>query len=201
MDPQREDLSRISVDSLQDWQRIKANYTSAALSALDEELAMSGSAAEKDVLLRHLQQFIDRAFDMTKRNLRINGRNFEDVDEDEQEEEPFDEGFDRHIWSLAEQSLKWDREIAAKRRERPKEVETLMEDLLERRRAFDEETVDDEEPEIVHEDLSATTYDNVEQVSLQIYAISEELKQSVPVQSERSERVRTVASEMKALKL
>lgn len=56
MDPQREDLSRISVDSLQDWQRIKANYTSAALSALDEELAMSGSAAEKDVLLRHLQQ-------------------------------------------------------------------------------------------------------------------------------------------------
>ncbi|KAI0948501.1 hypothetical protein AcW1_005466 [Taiwanofungus camphoratus] len=201
MDPQREDLSRISVDSLQDWQRIKANYTSAALSALDEELAMSGSAAEKDVLLRHLQQFIDRAFDMTKRNLRINGRNFEDVDEDEQEEEPFDEGFDRHIWSLAEQSLKWDREIAAKRRERPKEVETLMEDLLERRRAFDEETVDDEEPEIMHEDLSATTYDNVEQVSLQIYAISEELKQSVPVQSERSERVRTVASEMKALKL
>lgn len=151
---------------------------------------------------------------MTKRNLRINGRNFEDVDEDEQgqparglnlfaerlrmdlEEEPFDEGFDRHIWSLAEQSLKWDREIAAKRRERPKEVETLMEDLLERRRAFDEETVDDEEPEIVHEDctyaplirgrwrltlvhptVSATTYDNVEQVSLQIYAISEELKQ------------------------
>ncbi|OSX64701.1 hypothetical protein POSPLADRAFT_1120932, partial [Postia placenta MAD-698-R-SB12] len=117
MDTQRDaDLTRISVDSLQDWLRIKDSYTQAALASLDDELRGSRLAAERDVLIMHLQQFVDRTFDMTRPNLRVNGRNFEELDTEEQGVEPFDEGFDRHIWSLAEQSLKWDREIAEKRR-------------------------------------------------------------------------------------
>lgn len=53
--------------------------------------------------------------------------------------DPFDEGLDRHIWSLSDQSLQWDGEIARKRREKPIEVERLMKELIEARGAVDEE--------------------------------------------------------------
>lgn len=46
--------------------------------------------------------------------------------------EPFDEALDRHIWSLSDQRLKWDREIARTRVERPREVEAMLQDLFER---------------------------------------------------------------------
>lgn len=46
--------------------------------------------------------------------------------------EPFDEALDRHIWSLSDQRLKWDREIARTRAEKPKEVETMLQDLFDR---------------------------------------------------------------------
>ena len=40
--------------------------------------------------------------------------------------EPFDEALDRHIWSLSDQRLKWDKEIAERRRTRPREIEALV---------------------------------------------------------------------------
>jgi hypothetical protein len=46
--------------------------------------------------------------------------------------EPFDEALDRHIWSLSEQRLKWDREIAHTRTEKPREVENMLQDLFDR---------------------------------------------------------------------
>jgi hypothetical protein len=46
------------------------------------------------------------------------------------ESEAFDEGLDRRIWSLSEQCLQWDVDIARKRRERPFEVESLMHEIL-----------------------------------------------------------------------
>lgn len=52
--------------------------------------------------------------------------------------EPFDEGLDRHIWSLSDQRLQWDGEIARKRREKPAEVQRLMQELLETQRAVDD---------------------------------------------------------------
>ena len=44
--------------------------------------------------------------------------------------EPFDEGFDRHIWSLSDQSLRWDLQIAKERRTKPEEIEKQMRELL-----------------------------------------------------------------------
>lgn len=44
--------------------------------------------------------------------------------------EPFDEGFDRHIWSLSDQSLRWDLQIARERRTKPEEIERQMRELL-----------------------------------------------------------------------
>lgn len=56
MDPQHaDDLARISLDSIHDWHNLKANYTSASLRALDEELAGTPSA-ERDALLAHFHQ-------------------------------------------------------------------------------------------------------------------------------------------------
>jgi hypothetical protein len=46
--------TRVTVDSLQDWQRIKAGYSQAAVKQLDEELAARGLAHERDAHLAHL---------------------------------------------------------------------------------------------------------------------------------------------------
>lgn len=43
--------------------------------------------------------------------------------------EPFDEALDRHIWSLSDQRLKWDREIGGHRRTRPTEVEAMIQEV------------------------------------------------------------------------
>jgi hypothetical protein len=104
---------------------------------------------------------------MAKRNLRVNGRNFEDLDEDEQGVFaysrppvldlnswiggllPFDEALDRHIWSLSDQSLKWDGEIARKRRERPQDVERLVRELIEARQTVDAEELTEFEHDVV----------------------------------------------------
>lgn len=96
-----------------------------------------------------MHQFIDKTFEMTRPNVRVNGQNLEDINEDEEgarlapswlsdahlwgwdaDMEPFDEGFDRHIWSLSDQSLRWDLQIARERRTKPEEIERQMRELL-----------------------------------------------------------------------
>ena len=100
---------------------------------------------------------------MARSNIRVNGQNLEDLNEDEggcpscafippflsvltsrsrlvpPDTEPFDEGFDRHIWSLADQSLRWDLQIARERRTKPEEVEKQMRELLASQRELDAE--------------------------------------------------------------
>jgi hypothetical protein len=44
--------------------------------------------------------------------------------------EPFDEALDRETWSLYNQRLQWDLELATKRRKRPQEVVDLLGNLL-----------------------------------------------------------------------
>lgn len=88
--------------------------------------------------------------------MRINGKKFEDLkDEDDgafvrlasqpgsflnlgllyfqlvdREVEPFDEALDRETWSLYNQRLQWDLELATKRQKRPREVADLLENLF-----------------------------------------------------------------------
>ncbi len=54
LDSQREDIPRISVETLDDWRRIKRNYTRAALAALDEQLTPDDSQEDRQLLLAHL---------------------------------------------------------------------------------------------------------------------------------------------------
>jgi len=44
--------------------------------------------------------------------------------------EPFDEALDRETWSLYNQRLQWDLELATKRRKRPQEVTDLLEHVF-----------------------------------------------------------------------
>lgn len=91
---------------------------------------------------------MDSVFEIAKPNIRVNGQNFEEISENDEgatrpyiippgyspfirkEIEPFDEALDRHIWSLSDQRLKWDRMMARTRVERPREVEAMLQDLF-----------------------------------------------------------------------
>jgi Kinetochore protein Mis14 like len=44
--------------------------------------------------------------------------------------EPFDEALDRETWSLYNQRLQWDLELATKRRKRPQEIMDNLENLF-----------------------------------------------------------------------
>jgi hypothetical protein len=44
--------------------------------------------------------------------------------------EPFDEALDRETWSLYNQRLQWDLELATKRQKRPQEVVDLLGNIL-----------------------------------------------------------------------
>ena len=59
---EREDVPRISVDTLHDWERIKASYTKAAMTELEERLnhpkegGGKRSESEKETLRAHLRK-------------------------------------------------------------------------------------------------------------------------------------------------
>ncbi|KAI0338175.1 hypothetical protein BDW22DRAFT_1363309 [Trametopsis cervina] len=208
---EREDVPRIAVDTLHDWERIKASYTEAAMQELEDSMKKEKKDEHsKEVLRAHLRGFIERTFDMAKKNLRVNGRNFEEMDEDEQGGmEPFDEALDRHIWSLSDQSLQWDGEISRKRREKPMEVERLVRELVESRREVDDEEQEEftKDTERLREGIDETqggdgvdVGEEVLDVSRRTFAIVDELQQSVQLQQERSERLKTVTKEVKSLK-
>jgi len=205
MDAQREDLPRVSVNTTQEWQHIRTEYTNALIALLDARLVTKGKVRPQDRILfmSHIYQYIDTVFGIAKPNLRVNGRNFEDLDEnDEVEIEPFNEALDRHIWSLSEQRLKWDREIAHTRTEKAREIETMLQDLFDRQHEAgmqNNDLVIENKDEIMDDPLDKRL-PQIEQVFSKAAAVSEELNQSIPVQFERLERVRSVMKEVRVLK-
>ena len=108
--------------------------------------------------------------------MRINGKKFEEVNGDDgtpssrrdnlyahadlysdREVEPFDEALDRETWSLYNQRLQWDLELATKRRKRPQEVADLFEYLFKAREAAIDDL--DEPPEEEEEYLDPSLPD------------------------------------------
>lgn len=94
---EREELPRVSVGSLTDWQRVKNNYSAAALSSIQNALDSQHLQSERDAVLAHfnhvrsfstlpfsssaltLSKFMDSTFSMAQANLRVNGHNFESM--------------------------------------------------------------------------------------------------------------------------
>ncbi|RDB21544.1 Kinetochore protein mis14 [Hypsizygus marmoreus] len=201
----REELPRVSVGSVQDWQRLKINYKNAALARLEEHVVAYGLNTERDVLVASTNQFIDQTFQMAQRNLRINGQNCESLDENEQNTEPFDEALDRRIWSLADTRLQWQKRIAETRRNLPIEIEATITDLFEQQRAADLKemaglTADIAEDECNEGDGPLPRLPQMEEGFQKTLALGEELDQIIPSQEERAQRVKHVAVEVKALK-
>ena len=52
----REDIPRVSVDSVQDWQKVKAHYREAAMEELQKQLIGQDVGHEKDAIMMHLEQ-------------------------------------------------------------------------------------------------------------------------------------------------
>ena len=52
----REEVQRVSIDTVGDWKRIKSNFSSATFAALDEILETSGDSVDKNALLPHIDQ-------------------------------------------------------------------------------------------------------------------------------------------------
>ncbi|OJA08225.1 hypothetical protein AZE42_09392 [Rhizopogon vesiculosus] len=195
----REDLPKISVETEQDWRRLQRNISTAFLGRLEVELQAQGASHDIDTFLPHMNQFLDTLFAITRPNLRINGRTTEEPPEDDEEMEPFDEALDRHIWSLSDQRLKWDREIAGRRRTRPTEIEALVREIYGQHRDVDlDDATENSGPSDV--DDSCTPDPEVEETFMHAIAMSAQLSQSISMVYERADRFAAVASEVKALK-
>jgi len=193
----REDVQRVSIDTINDWKRIKSNFSSAAFAALDEVLETSDGSVDKNALLPHIDQFIQKTFEIARANVRVNGRNLYEVPEAEEDSETFDEGLDRRIWSLSEQCMQWDVDISKKRRERPLEVERLMKDLLSRE---DEDEPMEEDTEVdVDEDASIPS--RLDELVAETNDTCEELHHVVPVQSQRLETLLHTQNELRKSKM
>jgi hypothetical protein len=52
----REDIPRISIDTLRDWHRIKANFSKAVQEQFDQAIRQSGLESERASLLPQVQQ-------------------------------------------------------------------------------------------------------------------------------------------------
>ncbi|KAI5123622.1 hypothetical protein M0805_003436 [Coniferiporia weirii] len=198
----RDDLPRVSIDSVQEWRRIKENFNAAALNTFEAKLAQSGLSSQRNLLLPHLKQFVDRTFEIASPNLRINGRNFDEFNENEQDTDQFDESLDRRVWSLSDQRLKWDLEIAAKRRGIPLEVEVLVGDLISNQRAH-ASNISGLDAEM---DMDTGEESHVQEVerSKTVEELSEftaELQEVLPVQLERVHRARQVDGEIRSLRV
>ncbi|KDR81421.1 hypothetical protein GALMADRAFT_89324 [Galerina marginata CBS 339.88] len=201
----REDLPRVSVGSVHDWQKVRANFKDAATSQLQERIAASKTfSQETDAIMAHLDQFIERTFSLAQPNLRINGTNFESLDENGRETDPFDETLDRRIWSLADTRLQWHKRIAETRRTVPTEIESTLSVLLERHRELDATLLPVGSEEITEEDSTAEEdilrQQRIEQALQNTSALANELDQTVSRQQERGDRVKVIVMEVKSLK-
>ncbi|KAF8497141.1 hypothetical protein F5888DRAFT_1634631 [Russula emetica] len=200
----REDIPRISIDTLRDWHRIKANFSKAVLEQFDQAIRQSGLESERASLLPHVQQFIETTFEKAKLNVRINGKKFEDLkDEDDGKSNRSTKALDRETWSLYNQRLQWDLELATKRRSRPREVADLLENLFKVQDAalaeLDKSVGEDEDrpdTSLPDEGILVETSETFSKVA----ALSEGLHQTVKTQHERIRRLQDVEEEVNAIK-
>ncbi|TFK26356.1 hypothetical protein FA15DRAFT_290184 [Coprinopsis marcescibilis] len=195
----REDLPRISVDKVEDWKRVGSNCNEAAASILDEEIRRRRLESERDALNKHMQEFISRTMLVAQPNLRVNGNSFDSLDA--QDTETFDEALDRRIWSLADTRFQWDKRITENRKNVPGEIAASVSQALQQHQQFDNEELEEGEIEVPEDSGDAIPgLELVTESVLKTSALTKELSQTIRKQQERSERVKVVSAEVKALR-
>jgi len=188
---------------VQHWQKVRSNYKEVSLSRLREMLSSRSLTQEQDAILVHLEQFVEQTFNLAQPNLRVNGQNFESLDENGREMELFDETLDRRIWSLADTRLQWQKRIAETRRTVPAETESTIKTLLEHHREVDMASLHPLSEEPREETDMEAEFDRqrrIEQTLQKTSALTNELDQTTLQQRERGDRVKAVALEVKSLK-
>ncbi|KLO19778.1 hypothetical protein SCHPADRAFT_842726 [Schizopora paradoxa] len=197
----RDELPRVSLDSFQEWQKIQSSLNDEMLVILEEKLQEHNMGQHRAILEQYMQQFLKKTFDIAKPNLRVNGRNFDEFDEDEQETDQFDEALDRRVHSLSDQRLKWDLEIALKRRKTPAEVETLVKDLIQTQREADTNAPSAKPVDVDEEMREEDERDDDElETGQSIINMAVSLQADVNEQLERGERLKEVDAEIRRLK-
>jgi len=112
--------------------------------------------------------------------------------------EPFDEALDRHIWSLSDQRLKWDKDVADRRRTRPTDIEKLVAESLTQHRGCDLET---SEVSNEYADFSVKQVDpELERTLLNTVPLAPHLLQSIQSLQNRLDKIKSVSAEVKTLK-
>ncbi|KAE9406978.1 hypothetical protein BT96DRAFT_171040 [Gymnopus androsaceus JB14] len=214
MTSSKEDL-RVSIETMSDWSHIKQNYTQAVRASFDREPSAAGMS-KSSALSQHLDQFIQQTFRLAQPNLRVNGQTFDERGEDDIE--PFDEALDRHVWSLHDQRLGLHKTIATTRRTEPLKIEKAMLGSLEQDHQLE---AMESAWEVPSEDLFMDVDDANEKLQPEIEdglhkttAWAKELSQvryfsklfatdvyqcfqSIPHQTERTERLKNVTTELK----
>jgi len=188
----REEVPRIHLESIKDWERVKSNVTQ----AMDGSLERTG---EGDPAIKaHLEHWVQLMLEDAKLNLRANGRDVEEYEGGVDDTEPYDEVLDRRIWTLSKEKIAWDRTLAERRTVTPREIERLMRDLLKRQREQERAPPKADEnagvswPE--NPVLASAAQASATQSSSM--TLAGELQQNLPALLERSERVKTVAREV-----
>ncbi|PFH47668.1 hypothetical protein AMATHDRAFT_6515 [Amanita thiersii Skay4041] len=214
----REDIPRIAIETLQTWQRLQSEFHDASVNHLENEIHRNGLVSEKDALMAHMTRFIEQTLAMAQPNLRVNGQACEDLDQDQHgehqsailhdvylydssETEQFDEALDRRVWSLADNRLQWFKRIAETRRKVPRDMADAVKEAIEAHRNVPEgaQTVDtDGVDEDVEEDLMTDTLqDNLQYIK----SVTDEFGQTLSSQSSRAKNVKSVATDLKSIKL
>ncbi|KAF6764936.1 hypothetical protein DFP72DRAFT_869609 [Ephemerocybe angulata] len=199
----REEFPKISFDKIEDWNQVASSCKREATKIAANQVEEAGLGSERDLVLKHMEKFVDQALESMQPNLRVNGHSFGSLPDhlSTHDMETFDEALDRRIWSLADTRLQWHKRIAENRRTVPGAIRDTVAQLLEQHDALDNDKdilsakeVDDgfEEHDFETEELSEAVRKNT--------AFAEELAQTIPMQQGRSERVKVVSAEIKALR-
>ncbi|KAG7452767.1 uncharacterized protein BT62DRAFT_25713 [Guyanagaster necrorhizus] len=205
MESSRDDVLRVNVDTQGDLQRIKVDYSRLFLSFVEEKIRIQGLESQREAMVAHAQQYLDRTFSMAQSNLRINGCN-RPLDENDPDMEPFDEALDRRIWALADTRLGWHKIVAETRRTVPKEIEATLEKLISGERdadAADEDldiSIEEDTESLPGDEFLARRYPNIQDELQKAIAATNALEQAIPSQAERSLKYEHVSAEIKTLK-
>ncbi|WRT70181.1 uncharacterized protein IL334_007175 [Kwoniella shivajii] len=197
-------LSRLIIDREPEWLRVKDNVSSALMAAMETRLATIPGGKDGDaskVIRKELEgrlgKIRERMFEMSRYNLQVNGQNYEDYVE---ATEGFDETLDRTIWSLQTERVRWETDMAEKRKRLPEAMYRVEEDL-EIRRVDAEWYPDEEEDEkdLEKEIPPPPRHEEVKETFKVVIDNLAEVAKSAPIQLQRAQRAQTVREEIASL--
>ncbi|KAF7777439.1 hypothetical protein Agabi119p4_3511 [Agaricus bisporus var. burnettii] len=200
---EREELLRISVGSLADWEHIKNDLRADALALFRDTLDSEDvQPSERTAVLADFNNFLDDTFSMAEPNLRVNGHNFEKMNNTGQDMEAFDEALDRRIWSLADTRLQWHKRTTRMRREAPEEIQARLSSHLDRLvKAYHQPIPDmpDQEDEVPDRQSPVVSTEVAEEFH-KTSAVVRELGQGMPSQQQRVSLAEKATGELKSMK-